>query len=110
MSSLTRCSGPVSSSHLCPQRRAVPTGRAVTPGDDPGAVHSSLVGFVVGAFFSPEAYQYFPYFAVAYTTVLLSIVKEQQKSEARTKPSKLVEQVPDLNARGRGTNPKYVLR
>src|SRR3984957_12315559 len=44
------------------------------------ALHSSLVGFIVGALFAPEAYQYFPYFAVAYTSVLLAIAKEQQSS------------------------------
>lgn len=42
-----------------------------------GALHSSLVGFVVGALFAPEAYQYFPYFTVAYTAVLLAMVKER---------------------------------
>ncbi len=43
-----------------------------------GALHSSLIGFLVGALFAPEAYQYFPYFAVSYTAVLLAIAKEQQ--------------------------------
>jgi O-antigen ligase len=42
-----------------------------------GGLHSSLVGFLVGALFAPEAYQYFPYFAVAYTSVLLAIAKEK---------------------------------
>ena len=42
-----------------------------------GALHSSLIGFAVGALFAPEAYQFFPYFAVAYTSVLLAIVEEQ---------------------------------
>jgi len=42
------------------------------------ALHSSLVGFLVGALFAPEAYQYFPYFAVAYTSVLLAIAKEKE--------------------------------
>jgi hypothetical protein len=42
-----------------------------------GALHSSLIGFVVGASFAPEAYQYFPYFAVAFTAVLLHIYKDQ---------------------------------
>jgi O-antigen ligase len=42
-----------------------------------GALHSSLIGFVVGACFAPEAYQYFPYFAVAFTAVLLQIYKDQ---------------------------------
>jgi O-antigen ligase len=42
------------------------------------ALHSSLIGFGVGALFAPEAYQYFPYFAVAYTSVLLAIAKERE--------------------------------
>jgi hypothetical protein len=42
-----------------------------------GALHSSLIGFLVGALFAPEAYQYFPYFAVAYTAVLLKIEQER---------------------------------
>jgi O-antigen ligase len=50
--------------------------------DDPeitllaGALYSSLVGFVVGACFAPAAYQYFPYFAVCYTSVLLAMAKD----------------------------------
>lgn len=48
-----------------------------------GALLSSLVGFVVGACFAPEAYQFFPYFAVAYTSVLLWVVRE------KADPSKL---------------------
>lgn len=46
-----------------------------------GALHSSLVGFVVGACFAPEAYQFFPYFAIAYTSALVAIVKEQEEEE-----------------------------
>jgi hypothetical protein len=45
-----------------------------------GAMYATLIGFVVGALFAPEAYQYFPYFAEAYTAVLLVIVKERQQS------------------------------
>jgi O-antigen ligase len=45
------------------------------------ALYASLVGFVVGACFAPEAYQFFPYFAVAYTSVLLAIAKERQQAE-----------------------------
>lgn len=41
-----------------------------------GALHSSMIGFVVGASFGPVAYQFFPYFAVAYTSVLLAMVQE----------------------------------
>jgi hypothetical protein len=48
-----------------------------------GALHSSLIGFLVGALFSPEAYQFFPYFTVAYTSVLLAIARERvQTSDA----------------------------
>ncbi|MGO9085992.1 MAG: O-antigen ligase family protein [Candidatus Sulfotelmatobacter sp.] len=47
-----------------------------------GALKSSLVGFVVGACFAPEAYQYFPYFTVCYTSVLLAMVKEREPARA----------------------------
>jgi O-antigen ligase len=43
-----------------------------------GALHSSLIGFVVGALFGPEAYQFFPYFAIAYTSALVATVNEQE--------------------------------
>ncbi|MFZ0320833.1 MAG: O-antigen ligase family protein [Candidatus Sulfotelmatobacter sp.] len=46
-----------------------------------GALYATLVGFVVGALFAPEAYQYFPYFAVAYTSVLLAIAREREPSD-----------------------------
>jgi O-antigen ligase len=42
-----------------------------------GALHSSLVGFAVGALFAPEAYQFFPYFAIAYTSALVATLVEQ---------------------------------
>jgi O-antigen ligase len=58
-----------------------------------GALHSSLVGFTVGALFSPEAYQFFPYFAVAHTSVILAIVVEREGGavpEAQlSKPSRI---------------------
>ena len=44
-----------------------------------GALHSSLVGFAVGAVFAPEAYQFFPYFAIAFTSTLLQTVKERDQ-------------------------------
>ncbi len=47
-----------------------------------GALHSSLVGFVVGALFSPEAYQFFPFFAVAYTSALNAYVRESDKAKS----------------------------
>lgn len=49
-----------------------------------GALHSSLVGFAVGACFAPEAYQFFPYFAVAYTSALLAMITEQEAVAARS--------------------------
>jgi O-antigen ligase len=46
-----------------------------------GALHSSLVGFAVGALFAPEAYQFFPYFAVAFTSTLLQTVREREQEQ-----------------------------
>jgi len=46
-----------------------------------GALHSSLVGFVIGALFSPEAYQLFPYFSVAYTAVLIATIAARQNTQ-----------------------------
>ena len=51
-----------------------------------GALQSSLVGFVVGACFAPEAYQFFPYFAVAFTATLLQTVKEQEQGPGTAPP------------------------
>ena len=51
-----------------------------------GALHSSLIGFVVGACFAPEAYQFFPYFAVAFTSTLLQTLKEREM-EPNPEPS-----------------------
>jgi O-Antigen ligase len=51
-----------------------------------GALSSSLVGFVVGALFAPEAYQYFPYFAVAFTATLLQIIKENEELPGSVTP------------------------
>lgn len=46
-----------------------------------GALTSSLVGFAVGACFAPEAYQFFPYFTVCYTSVFLAMTKERRDSD-----------------------------
>jgi O-antigen ligase len=43
------------------------------------AVYGSLLAYVVGALFAPEAYQYFPLFAVAYTSVLVFITDERRE-------------------------------
>jgi len=48
-----------------------------------GALQSSLIGFLVGACFAPEAYQFFPYFAVAFTATLLQTVKEQDQGKGQ---------------------------
>jgi O-antigen ligase len=39
------------------------------------AIYGSLLAYSVGALFAPEAYQFFPLFAVAYTSALLGIVR-----------------------------------
>jgi O-antigen ligase len=41
-----------------------------------GALHASLAGYLVGALFASTAYEFFPYFLVAYTTALLRLTKE----------------------------------
>jgi len=46
------------------------------------AMHTSLVGFCVGALFAPEAYHFFPYFAVAYSAALLIIATNQGDAAA----------------------------
>ena len=51
-----------------------------------GALHSSLIGFAVGALFAPEAYQFFPYFAVAFTSTLLATLKERDVDLATAHP------------------------
>jgi O-antigen ligase len=43
-----------------------------------GALLASLVGFVVGAAFSPEAYHFFPYLTVCCSSVLAAVVGEPQ--------------------------------
>jgi len=52
-----------------------------------GALHSSLVGFAVGAVFAPEAYQFFPYFAVAFTATMLQTLKERELESGTAPPS-----------------------
>ncbi len=59
------------------------------PYDDPdmklfsGALFATLVGFLVGSLFAPEAYQYFTYFAVAYTSVMLAMAREKQQEQGQ---------------------------
>jgi O-antigen ligase len=55
-----------------------------------GALHASLIGFAVGASFAPEAYQFFPFFAVAFTSTLLQTLRERdvEVGAASTTPSK----------------------
>jgi O-antigen ligase len=47
-----------------------------------GALQSLLFAFALGALFAPEAYQFFPYFAVAYTSTLLACVRDQDKTKS----------------------------
>jgi putative inorganic carbon (HCO3(-)) transporter len=48
---------------------------------------TSLVGYVAGSFFLSVAYQFFPYFLVAYTTALALIAKKSA-AQSRTKLSR----------------------
>lgn len=45
-----------------------------------GGLHSSMIGFIIGALFAPEAYQFFPYFSVAYTSALVATIAEQDRA------------------------------
>jgi O-antigen ligase len=54
-----------------------------------GAMHTSLVGFAVGALFAPESYHFFSYFAVAYSATLLTIISEQRPTPAPERSSPL---------------------
>jgi O-antigen ligase len=62
-----------------------------------GGLHSSMIGFVVGALFAPEAYQFFPYFSVAYTSALVAIIRERESG-------------PDLSAGKNGRSQRGVVR
>ncbi len=53
-----------------------------------GALNASLAGFVVGSFFASDAYQFFPYFLVAYTTALLRIAKEYASESRMNEPAR----------------------
>jgi O-antigen ligase len=53
------------------------------------ALHASLIGFLTGACFAPEAYQYFPYFSVAYTSVLMAIVSQNPSGALRASSPQL---------------------
>lgn len=65
-----------------------------------GALQSVMVGFVIGALFAPEAYQFFPFFAVAYTSSLLAYVRESD----RNKPSPAE---PPAQSFGRPVSPNF---
>lgn len=45
------------------------------------ALYCCLLGFLVGACFAPEAYQFFPYFTVAYIAALYATVREKERGE-----------------------------
>jgi putative inorganic carbon (HCO3(-)) transporter len=62
-----------------------------------GALHASLAGFVVGSLFASYAYQFFPYFLVAYTTVLLRIAKRHALQSEKVDLSSQTE-LEDLHA------------
>ncbi|MGA7220683.1 MAG: O-antigen ligase family protein, partial [Candidatus Sulfotelmatobacter sp.] len=53
-----------------------------------GGLHSSMVGFAFGALFAPEAYQFFPYFAVAYTSALVATLAQTKTAPAGPAPGR----------------------
>jgi hypothetical protein len=75
-----------------------------------GALHSSLVGFVVGACFAPEAYQFFPYFTVAYTSSLAATLRELQPALVASQALMDSERDTKLYVSSGRSNPATVLR
>lgn len=76
-----------------------------------GALHSSLIGFVVGALFGPEAYQFFPYFAVAYTSALVATVNEEERGpDVVVQKSGLLRSAWEWRAGGERPEPVTVIR
>ncbi len=70
-----------------------------------GALHSSLIGFAVGACFAPEAYQFFPYFSVAFTSTLMATLRERDvelgaESPAPSQPRHFLEVYADRGRTG----------
>jgi len=53
------------------------------------ALEASLAAYLVGSFFLSQAYQFFPYCLVAYTSVLLLIVRRDRKVTSRASESHL---------------------
>jgi O-antigen ligase len=45
------------------------------------ALHGTLVGFLIGALFAPDAYQYFPFFTVMYIAALRATVEEESQPQ-----------------------------
>jgi O-antigen ligase len=67
-----------------------------------GGLHSSMVGFVIGALFAPEAYQFFPYFSAAYISALVATLAEQERGlEAADDAPRLRYRFGDLRANNR---------
>ena len=70
------------------------------------ALRASLVAFLFGSFFASEAYQFFPYFFVAYTTALYQISareamerRRQDKSEANPRKAQgILNELPETEA------------
>ena len=75
-----------------------------------GALHSSMVGFIVGSLFAPEAYQFFPYFAVAYTSALVAIVKERDQDSQPLSPELTAKKDGSHAYRSGSTTPVAVVR
>jgi O-antigen ligase len=66
-----------------------------------GALHSSMVGFIIGASFSPEAYQFFPYFSVAYTAALLATISERETTPTPSIVGKVGPRYQDVRVKSR---------
>jgi O-antigen ligase len=50
-----------------------------------GALHASLIGYIVGSVFASVGFQFFPYILVGYTTALFSITKNGRSHSKESK-------------------------
>jgi hypothetical protein len=60
-----------------------------------------MVGFIIGASFSPEAYQFFPYFSVAYTAALLATISERETTPTPSIVGKVGPRYQDVRVKSR---------
>jgi putative inorganic carbon (HCO3(-)) transporter len=65
-------------------------------------LRASLLAYLVGSFFASEAYQYFPYFLVGYTTVLFRIIRTAHSYDWKSQTRDAAKIRGDIDGNGQG--------